>query len=314
VSSAAISVLTPISGRSRNNWVGAAASPPADRRMMTWVHNTTPGWFRTMAIPLLLGRDFDSTDGAGSDAIAIVNQSFASRFLPGAPPVGRTVTLGGPDGGTSYTVVGLVGDAVYRSPREGLMPTIYLPFAQQPDVPSWVAMTIATSGGAAATLPRDLVAALTHVEPRVAVTMRTYDQLLDATVTQERLVALLSSFFGGLALLLAAIGVYGMVTQGVRTRQSELGVRVALGAGPRRIVRLVLRGVAVLIGVGIVLGVAGALWAVRFVDALLFQLEARDPATFIAAAAVLATVGLVSAWLPARRAAGAAPAHLLRES
>jgi putative ABC transport system permease protein len=313
VSAAAVSAITPVSGRSRNNWIGSSASPPADRRMMTWINSTTPGWFATMGIPLLLGRDFDATDGSGGVAVAIVNQSFAMRFLAGSPPVGQTVTIGGPKGGTSYLVVGLVGDAVYRSPREGLMPTLYLPLSQGPQVPSWVAMTVATGGGARPTVARDVVAALTRVEPRVAVTVRTYGQLLDATVTQERLVAVLSSFFGGLALLLAGIGVYGMVTHAVRTRQSELGVRLALGAGPRAVVQLVLRRTALLIAVGIALGVAGALWAVGFVDTLLFELEARDPATFLGAAAVLAAVGLVSAWVPARRAVRVAPAHLLRE-
>ena len=123
----------------------------------------------------------------------------------------------------------------------------------------------------------------------------------------------MSAFFGGLALLLAAVGLYGVVAHSVRARQTEIGLRMALGAAPSSIVRLVFQRVGVLIAAGLALGLAGSVWAARFVETLLFQLEARDPVTFGSAAAVLVAVGVLAAWLPARRAARLDPATVLRE-
>jgi ABC-type antimicrobial peptide transport system permease subunit len=160
---------------------------------------------------------------------------------------------------------------------------------------------------------RDVAAALTRVDPTVVFTFGTFDQLVEATVTQERLIAMLSAFFGGLALLLAAVGLYGVVAHAVRARRTEIGLRMALGAGPSSIVRLVFQRVGVLIAAGVAFGLAGSFWAVRFVDALLFHLEARDPVTFAGAAAVLVAVGVLAAWMPARRAARLDPTTVLRE-
>ena len=132
-------------------------------------------------------------------------------------------------------------------------------------------------------------------------------------MTEERLVALVSAFFGGLALLLAAVGLYGVVAHAVRARQTEIGLRMALGAAPSSILRLVFARVGLLIAAGLALGVGGSLWAARFVETLLFQLEPRDPVTFAGAAAVLVAVGVVAAWLPAHRAAQLDPVRVLRE-
>jgi ABC-type antimicrobial peptide transport system permease subunit len=159
---------------------------------------------------------------------------------------------------------------------------------------------------------RDVAQALRRVDPAIAFTFGTFDQLVAATVTQERLIAMLSGFFGGLALLLAAVGLFGIVSHGVRARQMEIGLRVALGAAPASIVRLVFRRVGLLIAAGLGLGLAGSLWAARFVEALLFRQEPRDPMTFTAAAAVLVGVGVLAAWLPARRAARIDPVAALR--
>lgn len=313
VTSAAVSLMTPVSGGGWNNTVGASPVGPPDRSRMTWLNATTPGWFETMGVQVLEGRDFDAGDRLGGTSVAVVNQTFAQRFLEPGPPVGQTVFLNRGDRGTAYTVVGLVGDAVYRSPREGRVPTLYVPVAQQEEIWPNVALTVRAAGGQRAAVEREVAAALTRTDPGTSFTFRTFDQLLEATVTQERLVALLSSFFGGLALLLAGIGVYGIVAHAVRAREAEIGVRVALGAEPRRIVRLVFRGVGVLIASGLALGLAGALWAARFVETLLFELDARDPWTLAGAIAVLTLVGVVAAWVPARRAARLDPVRALRE-
>jgi predicted permease len=313
VAGAGASVLTPVSGSGWNNWVGDAPSPPADRSSMTWINATTPGWFATMGIPLRSGRDFEEKDRVGSPLVAVVNESFARRFLPGRPAVGQSVQLGGAPN-RPYEVVGVVADAVYRNPREGMMPTVFLALAQRPQTFSRVMLTVAAvSPGQRAALERTVAAALTQVEPSIAFTFRTYDELVDATVTQERLVAMLAGFFGGLALLLASIGLYGMVAHAVRARRTEIGMRMALGATPSGIVRLVFRRVGVLIAAGVAVGLAAGLWAARYVAPLLFQVEARDPATFAGAAAVLAAVGVLAAWVPVHRAARLDPASVLRE-
>jgi ABC-type antimicrobial peptide transport system permease subunit len=163
------------------------------------------------------------------------------------------------------------------------------------------------------TVERGVAEALRKADPKIAFTFGTFDQLVDATVTQERLVALVSAFFGGLALLLAAVGLYGVVAHAVRARQREIGLRIALGAAPSSILRLVFERVGVLIAAGLALGLAGSLWAARLVGALLFRLEPRDPATFGGAAAVLVAVALLAAWLPAHRAARLDPVTVLRE-
>jgi ABC-type antimicrobial peptide transport system permease subunit len=214
-----------------------------------------------------------------------------------------------------YEIVGLVGDSVYTAPRDGMMATMYVPLAQieREAFGETVVLTINASRGKRAVVERDVAAALARTEPTVAFTFRTFDQFIGATVTQERLIAMLSSFFGGLALLLAGIGLYGIVAQAVRTSQGEIGLRLALGAAPAGIVRLVFRRVGVLIVIGLALGLAGSLWAAQFVGPLLFQVEARDPATFAGAAGVLVAAGMLAAWLPARRAARLDPAAVLRE-
>ena len=159
---------------------------------------------------------------------------------------------------------------------------------------------------------RDVAKSLTRADALIAFTSGTLNQLVEATVTQERLIALLSAFFGGLALLLAAVGLYGLVAHSVRARQIEIGLRMALGAVPSSIVRLMLGRVGVLIAAGLLVGLAGSVWAARFVEALLFQLEARDPVTFAGAAAVLVAVGVLAAWMPARRAGRLDPVAALR--
>jgi putative ABC transport system permease protein len=280
-----------------------------------WRNATTPGWFGTMGTPLVNGRDFTDGDRVGAPLVAIVNHAFVRRYQLGLQPIGRTVRIGLSNGERRYEVIGLVGDSVYTSPRDGMMATMYVPLAQiEPRAfGETVILTINAARGQRAAVERDVATALARTEPTVAFTFRTFDQFIAATVTQERLMAMLSSFFGGLALLLAGIGLYGIVAQAVRTRQGEIGLRMALGAQPAGILRLVLRRVGVLIVVGLALGLAGSLWGAQFLGPLLFQVEARDPATFAGAAGVLVAAGVLAAWLPARRAALLDPATVLRE-
>jgi predicted permease len=319
VRSASVSAVRLLTGGGwSSGLVGIGDGPITRSQPSLWLNATTPGWFETMGMPLRSGRDFEAGDRVGNRLVAIVNEAFVRRFLPGEQPIGPHVRLGarrGDNVGTRYEIVGVVGDAVYTTPREGMLATMYVPVAQRPPETFWetVLLSINAAPGRRAAVERDVAAALARVDPTVAFTVGTFDQLVEATVTQERLIAMLSAFFGGLALLLAAVGLYGVVAHAVRARQAEIGLRMALGAAPSSIVRLVFQRVGVLIAAGLAFGLAGSLWAVRFVEALLFHLETRDPVTFAGAAAVLVAVSVLAAWMPARRAARLDPATVLRE-
>ena len=301
-----------------NNEVAVGDRPmlPEDRQRRVWRNATTPGWFETMGIPLRAGRDFSDRDRVGTPPVAIVNEAFARRYLSGQQPIGQTLRLDSEDS-PRYAIVGVAADAVYTTPRQGMLPTMWVPLAQR-EPREWNAwrnavLTIKAAPGQRALVERDVATALTKADPTLVFTSGTFDQMLVATMTQERLVAMMSGFFGALALLLAGLGLYGIVVQAVNARRTEIGLRMALGAQATGIVRLVFRRVGVLIAAGLVLGLAGSWWAARFVAPLLFQVEARDPMTFSGTAAVLVAVGVLAAWVPARRAARLDPATVLRE-
>jgi ABC-type antimicrobial peptide transport system permease subunit len=186
--------------------------------------------------------------------------------------------------------------------------------AAQKDTPGpGMDMAVRAAQASPAMLSRSLADALRRVDQDVTFTFHVYTQAIRANTVQERLLALLSGFFGGLALFLAALGLYGVMTYAVSRRRTEIGIRMALGAGPSAAVRLVLSRAALLVGLGVVLGAAMSLWAVRFATPLLFGLQPRDPMTLAGAAVILAAIGAIAGWLPARRASRIDPARVLRE-
>jgi predicted permease len=320
VRSASVSAVRLLTGGGwfTNNRVGLGDGPmlPEDRRNRVWRNATTQGWFETMGMPLRSGRDFNDRDRVGSPLVAIVNEAFARRYLPGQQPIGQTLRVESDDG-PRHEIVGLVADAVYTAPRDGMLPTMYVPLAQREsrEWNSWrdAVLTIKAVSGQRALVERDVATALTRADSTVVFTSGTFDQIVDATVTQERLIAMMSGFFGALALLLAGLGLYGIVAHAVSARRTEIGLRMALGAQPAGIVRLVFRRVGVFIVAGLAVGLAGSWWATRFIAPLLFQVKAHDRITFSGTAAVLVAVGVLAAWVPARRAARLDPATVLRE-
>jgi predicted permease len=315
VRAAGLSVITPMSGGGWNDRIGeGTVRGRAPVSSLTWMNAVSPAWFDTMGIRRISGRGFAATDRVGSPRVAIVNEAFARRFLGGRPPLGQRVTAGGPTEREAYEIVGVVGDAVYRSLREGMVPTMYLPLSQQQQLSGGITLTVATTPAARGSARRLVAEALRGVDPALTFTLRDFDDYLRGGLTQERLIALLSTFFGGLALLLAAVGLYGVVTHAVNVRRSEIGVRMALGAGRTGILWLVFRRVGVLLGLGLAAGLVLSLWSARFVGSLLFRLEPRDAATFAGAVAVLVAASVVAAWIPARRASRVDPALILRDS
>ena len=305
VSAVAAASITPLSGSGWNTGIGDVFPPPRDR--MSWMNAVSPGWFATVGAAMKDGRDFISTDDAG---VVIVNETFARRFLEPGPAVGQMVRIAGPGGtGDLRAVVGLASDVMYRSPREGMVPTLFVPAGT--NLTSSLVVRVAPDQRAP--LASALPTALRQLDPLVAFTLHSFDDLANATVTQERLTAGLSVAFGVLALVLAGIGLYGVMSYSVNRRRAEIAVRMALGADRRTIARLVVGHGGRLVAAGIVAGAALSWWASRYVQALLFELDAHDVTTMGGAAIVLAVVGLAAAWIPAWRAARTDPAGLLRE-
>lgn len=311
VRAAAASVVTPARGQSSDRAVEVAGEPPPDDRR-AYQNAVTPGWFATYGTRVVAGRDFNDRDVATAPAVAVVNRAFVKRFLPGKDPLGRVIKE--PESPSALTIIGVVEDAAYRNLREPITPTLYRAYAQSDLPDKWLqeSISIRSAGPPVATLMRPLTAAFAAVQPNLSFTLRPLADQVDATLVQERLLAKLSGFFGGLALLLSALGLYGITAYSVTRRRGEIGIRMAMGGTPANVVRLVLRRVVWLVGVGLVAGCLGAYWAARFVGALLFGVEARDPVTFAAAVAVLVVTALLAAAVPAWRASRVDPTSVLR--
>jgi predicted permease len=314
VSSAAVSFTTP-TGRAGWNTriVVPPDSPLKGRERASWINAVTPGWFKTYGMRLTGGRDFDSRDREGAPRVAVVNRAFVRRFLKDGDPIGQRFADEGPSGrGDSFEVVGIVEDSIYRSMRAAMEPTMFLPMAQWSKPSGNVSLGIRSAGAPAQSLTPSVSAALVKVEPQAALTFFTLSSQVDSTLIQERLLARLSTFFGGLALLLASLGLYGVTAYSVNRRRGEIGIRMALGANAAAIVRMVLTRVGALLVCGIAIGTGVSLWGSRFVASFLYGFDPSDPTTFVVAAFVLSLVATAAAWLPARRASRIDPAEVLR--
>jgi predicted permease len=269
-----------------------------------------PEYFATFETPMLSGRGFTAADREGAPRVVVVNQAVAQRFWPGEQPTGKRVALNNPtDPDAWLTVVGVAGGTRYRALREPA-PTVYFPFAQSP----WAAtmMAVRTADAAVAVIPAAR-RAITDAAPDVLVwRAETMERLVARQLTQPRTGALLLAAFSAIALLLAAIGIYGVVMLAVRHRTTELGVRLALGALPAQVRRLVLRDALLMIATGAAFGLAGAIAGTRVLGSLLFDVSPTDPLTLAAVCFALLGVGLAAAYAPAAHATRIDPAAALR--
>jgi putative ABC transport system permease protein len=314
IAAAALAEITPMGGSGWNTLVDPPPGQPAvpNKKRLSWVNAVSPAWFTTYGMHVLAGRDVDPRDVAGAPAVAVVNEEFARRFLGGTPVVGAEVrTEQGPTTKT-YTVVGVVNDSVYKSARAGFEPVIYFPLAQM-SVPKSLTLAVRVAGGSPAGLAASVGRAVARAMPEAGFTEHLMTDQLGQAVKQERLVAMLAGFFGGLALLLAALGLYGVTSYSVNRQRGEIGIRMALGADRGGVLRMIIGRVVWLVAVGVVLGGALSVWASKFIARLLFNVTPRDPLTFAAATVVLFAAALIAGWLPARRAASIDPAEVLRE-
>jgi predicted permease len=316
VAGAGLSLITPVSGAGWNGPVELTDRPQVPtRERMTFLNSATPGWFATYGTRLRAGRDFDPRDVSSAPAVGIANETFIRRYVKG-DPLGQIVRFErGPEGVQPIQIVGVVQDAAYRAVRDPIPPVLYLPLLQaHEEGPGRLSLSVRGASGSPALLTRSLAAAISEVDPDLSLTFRPLAAFVDGALVRERLLAMLSGFFGGLALLLAGIGLYGMTSYSVSRRRTEIGIRMALGARSSRVVALMFRRIAWPIGFGLAAGAALSYWASQYTATLLYDLDARDPLTFIGAALFLCAVSAIAAWLPARRAARVDPARVLREA
>jgi predicted permease len=308
IADAATTTMVPLIGGSWGHHVHVG--PVEGGSQFTWV---SPGYFHTMNISLLTGRGFSQNDTSTSQRVAVVNQAFVRRFLGSASPLGRTLrTVEEPNyPATEYQIVGVIPDTRYDSVRSKMLPMTFAPAAQFPAQGPWTAMMIWSSEGspAVAAAVRHRIAA--H-HPEVILQFTDFQGNIRDGMVRERLMAMLSGFFGVLAAVLTMVGLYGVISYVVARRRNEIGIRLALGAGRGQVVGMVMKEAIWLLAIGVAAGTGLSLVVTRGATSLLFGLKPHDPLTLGAAAALLAGVAALASFLPARRASKLDPMEALR--
>jgi predicted permease len=307
VRSASLTKNVPLSGGRSRMFVEIEGYQPRPNEDTELDVNTVGlDYFKTLGIPLLQGRDFDSRDTATSQGVAIVNQELARRFLSGQNPIGRRLRTGG----QSLEIIGVARDSKYRNVRESPLPFIYFPLSQR-NVSAMTLLVRADSNPLK--LAPSIRAELQRLDKYVPLfNVTTFPAHLRMRASLDRTVVVLLSAFGGIALVLAAIGIYGVVAYSVGQRTREIGIRLALGAPRNHLLGLVLQQGLKLAAAGVVIGLGGAFALTRLLRSLLFEVSPTDPVTFVVIPLVLGAVTLVACWLPARRAAKVDPMVALR--
>jgi predicted permease len=323
VQSATLTRTPPLSGASRQSSVMVEGRDAPDRithseggstgdemsENLTLASSVALKYFQTLKIPLLRGRDFTAQDREGAPGVVIVNETFAAHYLPNQDPIGRRISLNGAQG-PWLEIVGLARDGKYITVGEAPAPFVYQPLAQRHE--SGMTLLVRTNGD-----PSQLIApvrAEVHaVEHNLPLTnARTMNELLAMSLFPARMGAILLGCFGLLALLLAAVGLYGVISYSVSRRTREIGIRMALGAQGGSVLRLVLREGMTLVAVGVALGLVVAFAATRLLASFLYGVSTTDPAAFVGVALLLSTVALVASFVPARRASKVDPMIALR--
>jgi predicted permease len=316
VTSAAGVMITAASGIGWNELLSIPGyTPPSGKKgaAMSYFNQVSDGYFAAMRSTVITGRVFTDADMTGSAMVAVINDAAAHQFFGNDGPVGRTfAVIEGDSAGPPIQIGGEVATAKYGSLGEKPRPVIYLPIGQGDGAGSEMSYVIRGGGSPAALIPA-VKAAAARMSPSIALQFVTLDEQLSASVARPRLLALLSGFFGLLALLLAVIGLYGTMSYTVTQRRNEIGIRMALGAAGPRVLRMVVGEAGRLVAIGLVCGVLLSLATTRYVSSFLFDLTPTDPVLLGLSVALLGAVAMGAALLPAWRASHVDPMDALRE-
>jgi predicted permease len=316
VRAAAISTYTPLSGRDRGALVRIAGyTPNGFDESLVHLNQVSEGYFEALGIPLLRGRFFTDQDAEGAPKVALINESASSKFFGDREAIGQVVEFDRP--GTahpSYRIVGVVKDTKHMNLREAAPRFLFLPTRQPKDSEGRVTLIVtATAADGHAALLQPIRTRLAASEPGVLITdVITIRTQMDTTLLSERLVSGLSATFGVLALVLAAVGLYGVLSYRIGQQRRSFGIRMALGASPSSIAASVLQQSGVIVAGGLLIGLPFAFGAARMAESLLWGVTSRDPMIYVVGVAVLLVLAFVSAFVPARRAASIDPAEALR--
>ncbi|HLZ90829.1 MAG TPA: ABC transporter permease [Candidatus Acidoferrum sp.] len=310
VSSATFSDMSPMEGPGAASFAFAEDHP--EKRTQASINYVAPAYFETYGTPFLAGRDFSTRDHAGSP-VAIINETTARDCFGNENPVGRHITLSHitlTKGEGTYEVVGLVRDAKYNDLQQAAPPTIYADLLQQGFIGSQLAIRTRIDPGGVVSAVRQTEAAVLKAVPIVRIV--TMNEQIDSSIVPQRLIAMLSAGFGALGVLLAAIGLYGLLAYTVARRTHEIGVRMALGAARTDVMRIALGGALCMVCAGLAIGEPLAFWGKRVAASLIPDLPVASPFPIVVAAAIMIAVGLIAAYLPARRAVRVDPVVALR--
>ena len=315
VRNVSLATYAPMSGTSRSSSVVITGyEQQSDEDMVVQDVLIGPRYAETLGVPLLRGREIEMRDTAAAPRVAVVNQAFADHYFKNQNPIGRTFTFDDEtDQGAPLEIVGVVGDIKTDDARDKPEPAVYRPILQIAEQGAYTAtLHVRTSGDPTPLVPQ-VRQMLNQIDDKLPIFgVLTLDEQLHENLRDERLIAQLVSFFGALALILACIGLYGVMAHGVARRTNEIGIRMALGAGGGNIAWMVLRETLYLVLAGLVVGVPVALIGARLISAQLFGLSPTDPLTLIGAAVILTLVALLAGYVPARRASRVNPLNALR--
>jgi len=313
VASAAQVGFTPVSGSGWDNSIGPDGAPAAGSNKSAFFNRASPGYFKTMGIGILAGREFDEHDTANSAKVAIVDEEFARKYFHGVNPVGHTFHLeqgaGKPE--PLFQIVGLVRNTKYYELKEEFRAIGFFPVAQD-EHPGPGMNAVLRIAGSPGPIIKSAEQVIGGINPSISVQIKPFSEQLLDSVRGERAMAILSGAFGSLAALLATLGLYGVMSYMTARRRKEIGVRMALGADRLRVVQLVLKEAILLLAVGLVMGVALSLWAGQLAEKLLFGVRPRDAMSLGGAVVLLSTIALLAAYIPARRAAADNPMSAVR--
>jgi putative ABC transport system permease protein len=314
VVSAAQVDMTPVSGSGWNNDIGPDGSTAASSGKEVFLNRVGPGYFRTMGTPVLAGREFTDADNLSSPKVAIINQEFARKYFGGKNPVGHTFHLeegaGKPE--PLFQIVGMVKNTKYYDISEDPRAIGFFANAQNEDPGAGSNFVIRVSGSPGPVI-NSIKAAVAEISPSIGIEFKSFSQQLEDSLMRERLMAALSGAFGVLAVALATVGLYGVISYLVTRRRNEIGIRIALGADRGRVILLVLREAMLLLAIGVTVGVLLSVWVGRAAATLLYGLKPYDPVSLVGACLLLAGIALAASYVPARRAAALEPMVALRD-